>query len=56
MIVSTLTQSLVYLGLAIWVAKAMGVSRQGPPVGGVGLPWRAARQEEPVLDAPPPRV
>ena len=57
MIVSTLTQSLVYLGLATWVAKAMGVSRQGPPVGGV-LPPVASRpgQQGPVLDAPPPRV
>ena len=52
MIVSTLTQSLVYLGLATWVAKAMGVSRQGPPVGGVRQPLAG----HPVLDAPAPRV
>ena len=30
MILSTLTQSLVYLGLATWVAKAMGVVNVGP--------------------------
>jgi len=57
MIVSTLTQSLVYLGLATWVAKVMGVSRQGPPVGGARPPVAdAPGQEGPVLDAPPPRV
>ena len=52
MILSTVTQSLVYLGLATWVAKAMGVARQGPPVGGVPLPPAG----HPVLDAPAPRV
>ena len=52
MILSTVTQSLVYLGLATWVAKAMGVARQGPPVGGAPLPPAG----HPVLDAPPPRV
>ncbi len=52
MIVSTLTQSLVYLGLASWVAKAMGIVDVGPPVGGV-LPPPSA---DPVLAAPPPRV
>ncbi|MCF6377097.1 CPBP family intramembrane metalloprotease [Nocardioides KLBMP 9356] len=52
MIVSTLTQSLVYLGLASWVATAMGVSRQGPPVGAVRRPPAG----DPVLAAPPPRV
>lgn len=51
MIVSTLTQSLVYLGLASWVAKAMGLVGVGPPVGGV--PPRVA---DPVLEGSPPRV
>jgi membrane protease YdiL (CAAX protease family) len=52
MIVSTLTQSLVYLALASWVAKAMGIVNVGPPVGGVLPP----RTDDPVLAAPPPRV
>ena len=52
MIFSTLTQSLVYLGLALWVARAMGLSRTGPPVGGV-LPPSAG---DPVLEASRPRV
>ena len=52
MILSTLTQSLVYLGLAMWVAKAMGVATEGPPVGGVQRPPAG----HPILDAPPPRV
>ena len=52
MILSTLTQSLVYLGLATWVARAMGVVNAGPPVGGS---W-VAPAGDPVLDAPPPRV
>jgi uncharacterized protein len=57
MIVSTLTQSLVYLALATWVAKAMGVSRQGPPVGGVRRPpGDATGHQGAVLAAPPPRV
>ncbi|QSR31929.1 CPBP family intramembrane metalloprotease domain-containing protein [Nocardioides sp. S5] len=51
MIVSTLVQSLVYLGLASWVAKAMGLMNVGPPVGGV-----PARVEDPVLEGSPPRV
>ena len=38
MILSTLTQSLVYLGLASWVAKAMGLVNVGPPVGGAVPP------------------
>ncbi|MBL0747293.1 CPBP family intramembrane glutamic endopeptidase [Nocardioides baculatus] len=52
MILSTLTQSLVYLGLAMWVAKALGVSTQGPPVGGAPL----SPAGDPILDAPAPRV
>ena len=52
MILSTLTQSLVYLGLATWVAKAMGVVDVGPPVGGA-LPPAAGH---PVSDAPRPLV
>ena len=52
MIFSTLTQSFVYLGLALWVARAMGLSRTGPPVGGV-LPPAA---QDPVLEALRPRV
>ena len=52
MILSTLTQSLVYLGLATWVARAMGIVNAGPPVGGT-LPPPAG---DPVLAAPPPRV
>lgn len=35
MIASTLTQSLVYLGLAVWVARAMGLDDRGPAVGAV---------------------
>ena len=52
MILSTLTQSLVYLALASWVARALGLTNQGPPVGGV-LPPPSGH---PVLAAPPPRV
>lgn len=43
MIVSTLTQSLVYLFLASWAAKAMNLADRGPAVGGV-------------LEPPAPRV
>jgi len=53
MIVSTLTQSLVYLALASWVAKVMGVVDVGPPVGGVLPPPPAGH---PILAGPPPRV
>lgn len=35
MILTTLTQSLVYLGLATWVARAMGLADRGPAVGSV---------------------
>lgn len=52
MIVSTLTQSLVYLALATWVAKAMGMVNTGPPIGGV-LPPPSG---DPVLEGSPPRV
>ena len=52
-ILSTLTQSLVYLALASWVARAMGLSNLGPPVGGVLSPAPTAR---PVLEGQPPRV
>ncbi|HSU03646.1 MAG TPA: CPBP family intramembrane glutamic endopeptidase [Nocardioides sp.] len=52
MILSTLTQSLVYLGLATWVAKAMGLVNVGPPVGSA-LPPPVG---DPVLERPPPRV
>ena len=52
-ILSTLTQSLVYLGLATWVARAMGLVDTGPPVGGTPLP---PPEGDPVLAAPPPRV
>ena len=52
MILSTLTQSLVYLALATWVAKAMGLVDVGPPIGRVLPPPPG----DPVLDAPPPRV
>ena len=52
MILSTLTQSLVYLALATWVAKAMGMVAVGPPIGGA-LPPLA---EDPVLEGSPPRV
>lgn len=52
-ILSTLTQSLVYLGLATWVARAMGLVNVGPPVGGASLPPPTG---DPVLAVPPPRV
>jgi membrane protease YdiL (CAAX protease family) len=52
MIVATLTQSLVYLGLASWVAKVMGIIDVGPPVGGA-LPPPSGHPE---LVAQPPRV
>ena len=52
MILTTLTQSLVYLGLASWVARSMGLVNTGPPVGGA-LPPSSG---DPVLAAPPPRV
>lgn len=50
-IISTLTQSLVYLALATWVAKVMGVVNVGPPIGALPAPVG-----DPVLDRPPPRV
>ena len=57
MILSTLTQSLVYLGLATWVAKAMGVVSVGPPVGGTLPPPPATPDPRgPVLEGPRPRV
>jgi membrane protease YdiL (CAAX protease family) len=52
-ILSTMTQSLVYLGLATWVARAMGLVDAGPPVGGAQLPPAGG---DPVLAGPPPRV
>ena len=52
MILSTLTQSLVYLALATWVAKAMGMVNVGPPIGGALPPPTG----DPVLEASPPRV
>lgn len=52
MMVSTLTQSLVYLALASWVARAMGLVNEGPPVGGV-LPPPTGHPE---LVGQPPRV
>ncbi len=52
MIFSTLTQSLVYLALALWVARAMGLSTTGPAVGSA-LPPPSG---DPVLEASPPRV
>lgn len=52
-ILSTMTQSLVYLGLATWVARAMGLVDTGPPVGGAPLPPAGG---DPVLAGPPPRV
>ena len=52
-ILSTMTQSLVYLALATWVARAMGLVATGPPVGGAPLPPAGG---DPVLAAPPPRV
>lgn len=33
MILTTLTQSMVYLGLAVWVARAMKLDNRGPSVG-----------------------
>ncbi|MDR7253511.1 membrane protease YdiL (CAAX protease family) [Nocardioides sp. BE266] len=52
MILTTLTQSLVYLGLASWVARSMGLVNTGPPVGGA-LPPAAGSPE---LVGQPPRV
>jgi membrane protease YdiL (CAAX protease family) len=52
MILSTLTQSLVYLALAVWVARAMGLVNVGPPVGGALPP----PPTHPVLEGSPPRV
>jgi membrane protease YdiL (CAAX protease family) len=52
MIASTLTQSLVYLGLATVVARAMGVVNVGPPVGGALPPSPG----DPVLEGSRPRV
>lgn len=52
MILSTLTQSLVYLALATWVARALGMVDVGPPIGRVLPPPPG----DPVLEAPPPRV
>ena len=52
MILTTLTQSLVYLALALWAAKALGLTQVGPPVGRT-LPPPSG---DPVLVAPPPRV
>ncbi|PKH44263.1 hypothetical protein SAMN05192575_102305 [Nocardioides alpinus] len=52
MILSTLTQSLVYLALATWVARAMGMVNVGPAIGST-LPPPVG---DPVLEGPPPRV
>ena len=52
MILSTLTQSLVYLALATWVAKAMGMVNVGPPIGTTLRPAAG----DPVLEGLPPRV
>ena len=52
MILSTLTQSLVYLGLATWVAKVMGMINVGPPIGHAVRPAAG----DPVLEGLPPRV
>lgn len=52
MILSTLTQSLVYLGLATWVARAMGMVNVGPPIGPAVRPMVG----DPVLEGLPPRV
>jgi hypothetical protein len=52
MILSTLTQSLVYLALATWVAKGMGLVNVGPPVGR-SLPPPPG---DPVLEGSAPRV
>ena len=51
MILSTLTQSLVYLALATWVAKGMGLVNVGPPVGRALPP-----PGDPVLEGSAPRV
>ena len=51
MILSTLTQSLVYLALATWVAKGMGLVDVGPPVGRALPP-----PGDPVLEGSAPRV
>ena len=53
MILTTLTQSLVYLGLASWVAGVMGLAAVGPPVGGALPPPPPGHPE---LVARPPRV
>ena len=52
MILTTLTQSLVYLGLALWAARAFGLITTGPPVGGALPPAPG----DPVLERQPPRV
>lgn len=52
MILSTLTQSLVYLALATWVAKGMGLVNVGPPVGRALPPPPG----DPVLEGSTPRV
>ena len=52
MILSTLTQSLVYLALASWVAKGMGLVNVGPPVGRALTPPSG----DPVLEGSAPRV
>jgi membrane protease YdiL (CAAX protease family) len=52
MILSTLTQSLVYLALATWVAKGMGLVNVGPPVGRALPPPPG----DPVLEGSAPRV
>ncbi|NPD03164.1 CPBP family intramembrane metalloprotease [Nocardioides sp. zg-1308] len=54
MILSTLTQSLVYLALASWVARAMGLVEVGPPVGGALPP--PSPPDHPELVGQPPRV
>ena len=52
MILSTLTQSLVYLVLASWVAKAMGLTAEGPAVGAAAPPAGG----HPELVGQPPRM
>lgn len=52
MILSTLTQSLVYLALATWAARSMGIVNLGPPVGRALPP----PPRDPVLEGSPPRV
>ena len=52
MIFSTLTQSLVYLALALGVARAMRLGTTGPAVGRLLPPPTG----DPVLVGPPPRV